>query len=73
MVRRNIEETDVKREALIKEITEFLREVLPKNTSHQQVSPKIDLSIICKQTLRQSEKKLSTSLPRPRLQRTIYM
>jgi len=38
MVRRNIEETDVKREALIKEITEFLREVLPKNTSHQQVS-----------------------------------
>jgi len=73
MVHRNIEETGVKRVSLIKEIAELIRKVLPKNASHQQVSPKIDPSIIGEQTLRRSEKNLSSSLPRTRLQGTMYM
>lgn len=38
-----------------KEIVEFLRKILPKNTSHQQVPPKINPSIIGEQTPRRSE------------------
>ena len=34
--------TNVQLEALIKEIAEFLRKVLPTDTLHQHVSPKID-------------------------------
>ena len=41
-----IQETNVQRDELIKEIAEFLRKVLPTDILHQQVSPKIDLSII---------------------------
>jgi len=34
-----IDETNVRREAVIKEIAEFLRKVLPKHTLHQQTPP----------------------------------
>jgi hypothetical protein len=37
--REKIQETNVQREALIKEIAEFLRKLLPTDTLHQQVSP----------------------------------
>ena len=39
MTRKKIEETDVKREALIKEIAKFLGRVLPKHTPLQQQLP----------------------------------
>ena len=42
--REKIQETNIKREALIKQFAEFLRKVLPKDKSHQQVYPKIELS-----------------------------
>ena len=45
--RERIQETNIKREALIKEFAEFLKKVLPKDKSHQQeqeqVIPKIEL------------------------------
>ena len=44
MLCKKIEETDAKREALIKEIAEFLGKVFPKLTSHQQVFPKTERS-----------------------------
>ena len=39
-----IQETNIKREAFIIEITEFLRKVLPNDKSYQQVFPKIESS-----------------------------
>ena len=54
--REKIKETNVQREALIKEIIEFLRKVLPTDTLHQNVSPKIDPSIVGKQSPRQVQK-----------------
>ena len=41
--RETIQDTNIKREALIK-FAEFLRKLLPKDKSHQQVYPKIELS-----------------------------
>ena len=42
MFRKKIEETDLKREALIKEIAKFLGRVLPKHTTLQQLPTKIE-------------------------------
>ena len=43
-LRERIQETNVQREAIIKQIAELLRKVLPTDTLHQRVSPKRDRS-----------------------------
>jgi len=63
--REKLLETDVKREAMIKEITEFLRKLLPKIKSHQHFFPKIDSSIIGEQT----PSIISEQTPRRRFER----
>jgi hypothetical protein len=61
--RERIQETNINREALIKEIAEFLRKVLPKDKSHEQVFPKIESSeqTSSEQTSQQRFEVLSTS------------
>ena len=54
-IHEKIEETNVPREALIKEIVEFLKKVLPTDTLHP--------SIIGKQTPRQVEKDIVLVFP----------
>jgi len=56
MFGRKIEETGIKREATIKEIAEFLRKLLPKNTLHQQVTRKINPANIGEKNPRRPEK-----------------
>jgi len=53
--RKKIQETNVRREALIKEIAEFLRKVLPTDTLHP--------SVIGKQSPRQVEKDIVLVFP----------
>ena len=42
--REMFEESNIKREVLIKEFVDFLRKVLPLHITHQQVFPKIESS-----------------------------
>ena len=65
--RERIHETNVQREAIIKQIAELLRKVLPTDTLHQRVSPKRDRSPSLKgtQTPQQVEKDTVLVLPSP--------
>jgi len=47
--RESIRESNFKREALIKEFSEFLRKLLPKDKSQEHVIPKMD--VVSEQTL----------------------
>ena len=53
----------MKRDALIKEIAEFLGKVLPKHISHQHLSPKIEPSDLGVQTPRRPEKETVPVFP----------
>ena len=59
-IRERIRECNFKREALIKEFAEFLRNVLPKDKSQEHVIPKMD--VVSEQTL---SKQNSSSPPPP--------
>jgi len=66
-LRERIQDTNVQREAIIKQIAQLLRKVLPTDTLHQRVSPKRDrsLSFIGTQTPQQIEKDTELVLPSP--------
>ena len=63
MFRKNIEETDLKREAVIKEIAKFLGRVLPKNTTFQQLPTKIEPLETSVRTPRRFEEETVPVLP----------
>jgi len=65
--RERIQETDVLREAIIKQIAEMLRKLVPTDTLHQRVSRKRDRSpsFIGTQTPQQVEKDTVLVIPSP--------
>jgi len=74
MFRKKIEETDVKREALINEIAVFLGTFKPKNVHHHQVLQKLKRLIWVRRPLDDRKKKRSPFFPEHRLLQVIlYM